>query len=338
MKKLKYIFYLLVISSIMVGCSKGNKDVKANDEVKGPKNAAEVLQKTVEYYKENPLKSITLDAKGTLMAKKDSLNNVEVDIEFNHLFNEDIVELNNSNFSIKTVYKKKPFEIDLHFFKDGSIAYSFNNSKYYDASDISQIVGIKEVIPQCTNIEEDASNTDMPNTEEPSQSQEPMPTSEVTASPNTSVGSELRISDIQKMSKRLKLKGNKEFNNREAYILKGVYSNNEIINDINGLLESNLYNLPGEYGNIYYSVYIDRETFEILGMDLDVSDVVKTISKSNENVDNIITVTVKANEVSKLEDVSVNKAGLNNFSNVWTVIQYYTNVFSGLMSESNSSK
>ena len=320
MKKLKYIFYLLVISSIMVGCSKGNKDVKANDEVKGPKNAAEVLQKTVEYYKENPLKSITLDAKGTLMAKKDSLNNVEVDIEFNHLFNEDIVELNNSNFSIKTVYKKKPFEIDLHFFKDGSIAYSFNNSKYYDASDITQIVGIKEVIPQCTNIEEDASNTDMPNTEEPSQSQEPMPTSEVTASPNTSVGSELRISDIQKMSKRLKLKGNKEFNNREAYILKGVYSNNEIINDINGLLESNLYNLPGEYGN------------------MDVSDVVKTISKLNENVDNIITVTVKANKVSKLEDVSVNKAGLNNFSNVWTVIQYYTNVFSGLMSESNSSK
>lgn len=334
MKKLKNIFYLLIISIIMVGCNKVNTKVKANDEVKGPRNAEEVLQKTVEYYKQNPLKSVTLEAKGTIVANENSSNKIELDVQFDHIFNEEIVEMKNSDLEFKTVYNKKPFEIDLHFFEDGAMAYKFNNSNYYDASDVSTILGIKETIPPCANIEEEISSTaDVSETEEPTVS--PTPSAQVTVSPETSVKEEVRISDILKLAKRLKLKGNRQFNNREVYILKGSYTNNEIINDINGIIESYLYNLPGEYGNIYYNIYVDRDTFEIVGMDFDISNVVKTVCKASKRVENTITVNIKANEVNKLEDVSVKKAELNNFSNVWNVIQYYSKILARLNMDVN---
>ena len=334
MKKLKHIFYLLVICIIMVGCNKVNTKVKADDEVKGPRNAEEVLQKTVEYYKQNPMKSVTLEAKGTIAASENSSNKVEVDIQLHHVFNEDIVEMKNSDLVFKTLYNKKPFEIDLHFFEDGAMAYKFNKSNYYDASDVSTILGIKETIPPCANVEDEVSSTsDASMTEEPTVS--PTPSTQVTVSPENSVKEDIRISDVLKLAKRLKLKGNKQFNNREVYILKGAYTNNEIINDINGIIESYLYNLPGEYGNVYYNIYVDRDTFEIIGMDFDISDVVKTVCKASKRVENTITINIKANEMTKVNDVSVKKAELNNFSNVWNVIQYYSKVLAGLSTDAN---
>ena len=99
---------------------------------------------------------------------------------------------------------------------------------------------------------------------------------------------------------------------------------------INEIIESNIYNLPTQYGDLSYEVYIDRETYEIIGMDIDMGNVIKTLSQSNEEVENIIKVKFKLNTVTQLPEVEVRKAEFDNISQIWTFMQYYTNVANSL--------
>ena len=78
MKKYKYILYILFIAFILVGCSKTEEDVKASDEVNEPKSAKEVLEKSVQFYKNQNLKSLVIDAKSTITSNNKSENNVEI--------------------------------------------------------------------------------------------------------------------------------------------------------------------------------------------------------------------------------------------------------------------
>ena len=141
----------------------------------------------------------------------------------------------------------------------------------------------------------------------------------------------LRYSDnLLKISEKLVLKGYKDIDGKEVYVLKGMLSNNAIINRINEMIESNIYNLPAQYGQLTYEVYVNRETYEIIGMDIDLSNVIKTLAQLENEVSNIIKVRFELNKITKLPTVEVRKAGLDNFSQIWTFMQYYTNVMNGL--------
>ena len=324
MRKYKYILCIMLTAFILVGCSKTKSDVKASDEVNEPKSAKEVLEKTVDFYKKQQLKSLVMNAKSTIVSNNNSQNKVEVATNFVHIFEGDTIDIRNSKLDFKTLYKKKLFGIELHFFKDGSVGYAFSNAKdvIYDASDVSQMIGVRQYIPACTNVieeDEEITEQDEESIEEPSE--EPIQEVEETVEPTATAtpSKTYKLEDLLKLSERLKLKGG--------------HANNEIVNGINAMIDGNLYNLPNKYGNIYYNLYVDKETFEIISMDIDISEVVQTLCKSSEKVDNIIKVNFSINTVNELKEVNVKKAGLTNFSNVWTAINYYSKVMAGLTAD-----
>jgi hypothetical protein len=274
-----------------------------------------------------------------VLSKKNNTTGIDIDAEFTHIFEDKTLSIKNSKFVLNTVYQNKPFSTELRFFKDGSVAYGFSNIKntLFDASDVSAMIGIKASLPACANVIADefasgepTATVDVSGSPTPSDGVTVQVPDMITATPTVAPTKAYTVSDLARWGEKLKLKGNKEVNGVDVYVLKGAMSNNEIINDINRVIETNIYNFPMQIGNLYYDLYVNRETYEIVGMDIDISEIVKTLSGSTEDVENIVNVVVMPNTISALEEIPVKKAGLNNFSNVWTVIQYYTNLINAL--------
>lgn len=328
----RYLNKVLCISMIalsLCGCNKTNNDVEASAAADGPKTAKEVLEKSVEYYKGQTIKSLSAVATGDIKLKEDSDNSLNIKVDCGHVFKDNTLEIQQAKVLLTTTYNNKSYSVTLHGFDNGAIGYALNNGKVYDASDVSGMLGIKKAIPACENIvSDDVEETDMYGEEEQEETSQPeiIDSTAITTLP-TDV---FEIDDMLDMADRLALKGYKDVDGKNVYVLKGMLSNNGIINRVNEMIESNIYNLPTQYGDLTYEIYVDRETYEIIGMDIDLSNVIKTLSQEEKEVPNIINVRFELNKLTQLPAVEVRKAGLDNFSQIWTFMGYYSNVMNGL--------
>ena len=331
------VLLVLMLAVSLCGCNKMNNDVEASATANGPKTAKEVLEKSVEYYKGQTIKSLSATATGDIKLKEDSTKELGIKVDCGHIFKDNSLELEQAKVLVTTTYNNKSYSVTLHGFENGAIGYSLNNGKVYDASDVSGMLGIKKTIPACENIVSDEiEQTDMSDGEEQEdglveqQEDELLATEDIGGEIATSSTEAFEIDDILNMADKLALKGIKDVDGVEVYVLKGMLSNNGIINRVNEMIESNIYNLPTEYGDLTYEIYVNRETYEIIGMDIDLSNVIKTLAGEEKEVSNIIKVRFELNKLTQLPNVEVRKAGLDNFSQIWTFMQYYSNVMNGL--------
>ena len=124
------------------------------------------------------------------------------------------------------------------------------------------------------------------------------------------------LDNLSKLAENLIIKGNKEVNGKECYVLKGLFQSVEIRNVLLTYLESMLYQIPEEFGDVEYEIYVDKETYEIYGITFDCTDLIKTLSGVEDIMENKLEFEVTYNTGSAVKFPKAKESSIDSYSKV----------------------
>lgn len=298
-KKILFGIMIVVFTIITIGCNK--KDVKKNNEktLKKKITASDIIDKVVDNYSSKEIKDVKIESNATLTSDKDKSMNVGIVVHNSFVDNDTKKCITNLNLKINV--DKKENIIDLFINEQGNVVYSLNKSDYYSADEIYGMLGINYSAPKFENSDKSAKNTEKPSItgsiEEPSES----PTSNVEdISQTVSPRKVYTIEDLKGISKKLVLEGTNEINGVECYVLKGKINSVEISNFFVKNLTEGLYEIPKEFGDIIYEIYVTKANYDINSVALDCKKLVSTLSGGEEIESNVVSLNITYNTGKKL--------------------------------------
>lgn len=290
---------IVVFTIITIGCNK--KDVKKNNEktLKKKITASDIIDKVVDNYSSKEIKDVKIESNATLTSDKDK--SMDVGIVVHNSFVDNDTKKCITNLNLKINVDKKENIIDLFINEQGNVVYSLNKSDYYSADEIYGMLGINYSAPKFENSDKSAKNTEKPSItgsiEEPSES----PTSNVEdISQTVSPRKVYTIEDLKGISKKLVLEGTNEINGVECYVLKGKINSVEISNFFVKNLTEGLYEIPKEFGDIIYEIYVTKANYDINSVALDCKKLVSTLSGGEEIESNVVSLNITYNTGKKL--------------------------------------
>ncbi len=298
-KKILFGIMIVVFTIITIGCNK--KDVKKNNEktLKKKITASDIIDKVVDNYSSKEIKDVKIESNATLTSDKDK--SMDVGIVVHNSFVDNDTKKCITNLNLKINVDKKENIIDLFINEQGNVVYSLNKSDYYSADEIYGMLGINYSAPKFENSDKSAKNTEKPSItgsiEEPSES----PTSNVEdISQTVSPRKVYTIEDLKGISKKLVLEGTNEINGVECYVLKGKINSVEISNFFVKNLTEGLYEIPKEFGDIIYEIYVTKANYDINSVALDCKKLVSTLSGGEEIESNVVSLNITYNTGKKL--------------------------------------
>lgn len=319
---------IILLFSVLVGACNKTKDSDKEKKTKKTITASDVIDKVVKKYESMNVSDIKVETEATLKSAEDKSMNAAVVIH-NSFVDNDINKCI-TKFNLKLNVDKKENLIDLYINEQGNIVYSLNKSDYYSADEIYSMLGINYSAPKLETEEDDNSSKDEENnsTEEPTASAEVSETDNNTSSTAVSTTPTPRkvytMSDLKNLSKNVSLKGNKEINGQDCYILKGKLQGVVISNFLTKNLTEGLYEIPKEFGNIDYEIYVNKSTYEISNIMLDCNELVSTLSGREKREDNIVNVNITYNTGEKIEFPKGKEFELEKYSDILNLVGQIT--------------
>lgn len=291
-KRIVLIFTMLLVFLGLVACSKKvdkSKDVKPKKVI----TSGDIINKAIEKYESINVTDFKVEGRGTLSTSEEKSMNIDFLIK-NYYVDEEAKKCI-TNFNFKINVDKKENIIDLYVNEFGNIVYSLNKSDYYSADELYSMLGINYSAPKL--------DSDMTN-----------------LTPRKMYS----IFDLKTMSNKLVLGENSEIDGVEYYVLKGTIKSVEISNFLVKNITEGLYNIPKEFGNIDYEIYVNKDTYEINNVMLDCKQLVSVLSGGEERNDNKINLNIVCNNGEKLSFPKGKAFELEKYSDILNVISELT--------------
>lgn len=318
-KKILFGIMIVVFTIITIGCNK--KDVKKNNEktLKKKITASDIIDKVVDNYSSKKIKDVKIESNATLTSDKDKSMNVGIVVHNSFVDNDTKKCITNLNLKINV--DKKENVIDLFINEQGNVVYSLNKSDYYSADEIYGMLGINYSAPKLENSDKSAKNTEEPSItgsiEKPSESS----TSNVEdISQTVSPRKVYTIEDLKGISKKLVLEGTNEINGVECYVLKGKINSVEISNFFVKNFTEGLYEIPKEFGDIIYEIYVTKANYDINSVALDCKNLVSTLSGGEEIESNVVSLNITYNTGKNLTFPKGKAFELERYSDILNLI------------------
>ena len=91
-----------------------------------------------------------------------------------------------------------------------------------------------------------------------------------------------------------------------------------------------MYNIPKEFGDIDYEIYVNKDTYEINNVMLDCKQLVSVLSGGEERDDNKINLNIVCNSGEKLSFPKGKAFELEKYSDILNVISELTSGFKNM--------
>lgn len=302
---------------IVIGCSKSSDNKIKKVITKNKITASSIMTKVVDRYKSEGLTDIKMTTKGTLGVDK-TLNYAM--IFHNYFVNKDMKKCI-TNLNLKINVDKTTNHINMFMNEKGNIAYALNNKTFYSADEMYSMLGIKYVAPKMEktitkptdeveatkdiyNIDGTLEPTDeieLFEDEENDEEEVDVETEENLPDATPTPRKIYTLDHLGKLGSRLVIKGNKEIDGKDCYVLKGKIQGVEIRNILVTYLETSLYSIPKDFGDILYEMYIDKESYDIKGVTFNLDDLMSKSLDKEDLKDNDIEIQLDINTGQELK-------------------------------------
>ena len=297
-KRIVLIFTMLLVFIGLVACS---KKVDKSKAVKPKKviTSGDIIDKAIEKYESMNVTDYKIECNGTLSTSEEKSMNIDLLIKNYYVDKEAQKCITNIDFKLNV--DKKENIIDLYVNEFGNVVYSLNKSDYYSADEMYSMLGINYSAPKL----------------------------DVTMT-NITPRKMYSILDLKDISNKLILGENSEIDGVEYYVLKGTIKSVEISNFLVKNITEGLYNIPKEFGDIDYEIYVNKDTYEINNVMLDCKQLVSVLSGGEERDDNKINLNIVCNSGEKLIFPKGKSFELEKYSDILNVISELTNGFKNM--------
>ena len=297
-KRIVLIFTMLLVFIGLVACS---KKVDKSKAVKPKKviTSGDIIDKAIEKYESMNVTDYKIECNGTLSTSEEKSMNIDLLIKNYYVDKEAQKCITNIDFKLNV--DKKENIIDLYVNEFGNVVYSLNKSDYYSADEMYSMLGINYSAPKL----------------------------DVTMT-NITPRKMYSILDLKDISNKLILGENSEIDGVEYYVLKGTIKSVEISNFLVKNITEGLYNIPKEFGDIDYEIYVNKDTYEINNVMLDCKQLVSVLSGGEERDDNKINLNIVYNSGEKLIFPKGKSFELEKYSDILNVISELTNGFKNM--------
>ena len=322
-KKILFGIMIMMFTIITIGCDK--KSVQKNNDKTSKKNitASDIIDKVVDNYSSKEINDFKIESNATFTSDKDK--SMDVGIVIHNSFVDKDTKKCITNFNLKLNVDKKKNIIDLFINEQGNVVYSLNKSDYYSADEIYGMLGINYTAPKMKTPKDDTDETATPssneNTAEPSlTSTDSLEDTSATVTPRKVY----TIDNLKSISKKLVLEGTKEIDGVECYILKGNIKSVEISNFFVKNITEGLYDIPKEFGDIIYEIYVNKDSYDINNVALDCKNLVSTLSGGEEIESNVANLKITYNTGEKLKFPNGKAFELEKYSDILNLLGEFT--------------
>ena len=352
--KLKIGLIVMVCIVIMMGCSKTEENKIEKKITKNKVTASTIMTKVVDKYKEEGLTDIRLTTTSAIGVDKNKKINI-VAVFHNYFVNKDMKKCI-TNLNMKINVDKTTNHINMFMNENGNIAYAINNKTFYSADEMYTMLGIRYVAPEMEKLDikstdnaqptatvdiynidgtlepteevnmfgesEDNDDQDEEDDEEKENEDEP----QATPTPRKIY----TLDHFGKLGNKLIIKGNKEVDGRDCYVLKGQIQGIEIRNVLVTYLETNIYSIPKNIGNVTYEIYVDKASYEVKGLEFNLEELLKKYTGREEISDSKLEFKIEYNTGKILKFPVTKDFSVDCYGNVLNVFESVGNGFENL--------
>lgn len=354
MKYTKLKIGLIIVSCIiiLIGCSKTVENKIEKKSTKQKVTASSIMTKVVDKYKTEGLTDVRLTTTSTIAVDKNKKIDI-IAVFHNYFVNNDMKKCI-TNLNMKINVDKATNHLNMFMNENGNIAYALNNKTFYSADEMYTMLGIKYVAPELKKIEkketdetkatatadiynidgtlEPTDDTDMfgelEDDEDQVEDDEEVYEDEIQPTPTPR--KIYTLDHFGKLGSKLIVKGNKEIEGCNCYVLKGQVQGIEIRNMLVTLLETNIYSIPKEIGNITYEIYVDKESYEVKGVVINLEELLKKFTDRDEIKDYKIEFKVEYNTGKILKFPITKEFSVDCYTDVLTAIESISKGFEDL--------
>lgn len=334
---------IIISIGIIVGCSKTTDNKIQKTITRNKVTASSIMTKVVDKYKSEGLSDVKLTAKSSIGVDKN--NKIDIAVIFHNYFVNNDVKKCITNLNMKMVVDKTSNHLNMFMNENGNIAYALNNKTFYSADEMYSMFGIKYVAPKMKDIKakptdeveatEDIYKIDgtlaptdkADDSEEESNDDTELLDDEDEVDATATPRKIYTLDHLNQLGNKLIIKGNKEIDGKECYILKGQIQSIEIRNVLVTYLETSLYSIPKKFGNLDYEIYVDKESYEIRGLTLNLDDIISTLSNKENVSGNNIEFKVEYNTGTKLVFPTTKEFSVDCYGSVLTAFESISNSF-----------